>query len=149
MENNTQEKASTIEEQIVDQMSKKVVHLKKNDAEEIKTVPFGFSLSTLLFGHWVPFFRKDWKYAAVIFATVMLELIFVNADVINHLAYIENKSYIITKLIGRLILPAFAIGSIVFAFIYNKLYIKELLQNGYTPLSEADKAILQKLKIKL
>lgn len=34
------------------------------------------------------------------------------------------------------------ISSIIFSFIYNKLYINDLLSNGFVPVTEADRAIL-------
>lgn len=33
---------------------------------------------------------------------------------------------------------SFGIASIIFAFFYNKFYIKDLLNKGYTPASEVD-----------
>lgn len=36
----------------------------------------------------------------------------------------------------------FCISNIVFCFIYNKIYINSLLEKGYAPASEADRAIL-------
>ncbi|HGM1082511.1 TPA: hypothetical protein ACKOLN_002482 [Clostridioides difficile] len=36
----------------------------------------------------------------------------------------------------------FGLSSIVFCFIYNKLYINDLLSKGYTPASDADADIL-------
>ena len=36
----------------------------------------------------------------------------------------------------------FGFSSLVFCFIYNKLYINDLLKQGFTPVSETDRAIL-------
>lgn len=37
----------------------------------------------------------------------------------------------------------FGASWLVFPFFYNKLYIKDLLEKGYTPVNESDKTILQ------
>jgi hypothetical protein len=34
------------------------------------------------------------------------------------------------------------LSSFVFCFMYNKLYINDLLKQGYTPISDSDKSIL-------
>ena len=52
-------------------------------------------------------------------------------------------------LIIEAVLGTFTLGigsfitGIVFSFIYNKLYIKELIEKGYQPATEADSAILR------
>ena len=40
----------------------------------------------------------------------------------------------------------FGLGLIVFPFIYNKLYIKSLLEKGYAPATEEDRTILEDKK---
>lgn len=37
---------------------------------------------------------------------------------------------------------SFGIASIIFAFFYNKFYIKDLLNKGYTPASEVDRNLV-------
>lgn len=41
----------------------------------------------------------------------------------------------------------FGISWIVFPFIYNKIYIKKLLEDGYAPYSDADREELEKREI--
>jgi hypothetical protein len=36
----------------------------------------------------------------------------------------------------------FNFSSLIFCFIYNKLYINDLLTKGFTPITDADKAVL-------
>ena len=85
-----------------------------NDANIAKEVKVGFSWTTFFFGLFVPLIRGDLKWAAIMFA--------------------------IEAIVGAFTL-GFGAGiiGIVFAFIYNKIYIKELLEKGYRPASEEDR----------
>ncbi|MGL5189100.1 MAG: HrgC protein [Cetobacterium sp.] len=51
----------------------------------------------------------------------------------------DFKYFLIQLLLAPLTL---GFSSLVFMFIYNKLYIKDLLANGYEPYGESDKDIL-------
>lgn len=96
----------------------------KNDVGLIKEVKIGFSWTTLFFGFFPALFRGDLKWAAIMF---------VSAIAVS----------LITIGFGGWII------SIVFAFIYNKIYIKELIEKGYLPASEESKAKLQSAGINL
>ncbi len=76
-----------------------------------KQVKVGFSWTTFFFGFFVPLFRGDLKWAAIMFVTTALIGVF-------------------TMGFGSLII------GIVFSFIYNKLYIKDLIEKGWTPANE-------------
>nr|WP_157336552.1 DUF2628 domain-containing protein [Paenibacillus lutrae] len=84
----------------------------------MKEVKVGFSWTTFFFGFFPALFRGDLKWAAIMFLI-------------------------------SLILGAFTIGfgaavsGIVFSFVYNKIYIKELIEKGYRPANEEARAILE------
>lgn len=85
-----------------------------NKHRDITKTKTGFSWTTLLFGCFVPVFRKDWKYFGIMLLFSIL---------------------------------TFGLSHIVFGFIYNKLYIKGLLRNGYVPSKKAyiDELIKRKI----
>lgn len=85
----------------------------KNEAGLVKECKLGFSWTTFFFGFIVPLIRGDIKWALIL--------------------------CILSVVIG---VPTMGIGAsivgIVFSFKYNKLYVKELLQKGFKPATEAD-----------
>lgn len=89
----------------------------KHESGLIKEVKIGFSWTTLFFGLFVPLIRGDLKWALIMFGIALLAGI-----------------------------PTYGIGSfisnLVFAFIYNKLYVRDLLEKGYRPQNEEDVAII-------
>ncbi|EJO5349269.1 DUF2628 domain-containing protein [Clostridium botulinum] len=91
--------------------------LMKHDSGVSKEVKCGFSWTTFFFGFIVPLVRGDVKWALIMFA--------------------------ISIAVG---LPTLGIGGmvsgIIFSFVYNKLYIKELLVKGYKPSNEEAKKVL-------
>lgn len=78
-----------------------------NQNNMMKECPTGYSWTTFFFGVFVPLMRGDIKWAAILFALCALIAI-------------------ITAGIGAFFITP------IFAFFYNKLYIKELLEKGYT-----------------
>ncbi|HLR35876.1 MAG TPA: hypothetical protein VK071_11200 [Tissierellales bacterium] len=85
----------------------------KHESGMVKEVKIGFSWTTFFFGLFVPLIRGDLKWALIMLGIAFLAGV-----------------------------PTMGIGSIVsniiFAFIYNKLYIRELLEKGYRPQNEED-----------
>jgi len=77
----------------------------------IKQIKVGFSWTTFFFGFFVPLFRGDLKWAAIFFVSAVSLSVF-------------------TAGIGGFVL------SIVFAFIYNKLYIRDMLSAGWVASNE-------------
>lgn len=75
----------------------------KNNVGLLKTVPTGFSWTTLFFGGFVPLIRGDLKWFAI-----MLFLAFFS----------------------------FGISWLIFPFVYNKVFIKGLLEKGFTTADE-------------
>lgn len=87
-----------------------------------KEVKVGFSWTTFFFGFFPALFRGDLKWAAIMF--------------------------IISLLIGGFTAGIGALVSgIVFSFIYNKIYIKELIEKGYQPADEQARAALESNQI--
>lgn len=89
----------------------------KNDAGLTKEVKVGFSWTTLLFGFFPALIRGDLKWAVIMF--------------------------IIAVVAGSFTFGFGAIVSdIIFAFVYNKIYIKELIEKGYKPANKEAGRIL-------
>src|SRR5690625_4376048 len=90
----------------------------ENEMGLIKEVKIGFSWTTLLFGFFLALFRGDLKWAAIMFITGVV--------------------------VGALTLGFGAcILWLVFAFIYNKIYITDMIEKGYKPASEESKMKLE------
>jgi len=90
----------------------------------IKSAPVGFSWTTLFFGFFPALFRGDFKWAAIIF--------------------------FVTAVAGVLTIGWGAwIAWIVFAVIYNKMYIKELLNKGYVVDKVESRFTLEQLQAQL
>ncbi|WP_345242127.1 DUF2628 domain-containing protein [Pontibacillus salipaludis] len=94
----------------------------KNDAGLSKEVKIGFSWTTFFFGFIPALIRGDLKWASIMFITGVLAAIF-----------------------------TFGFGAwipgIIFSFVYNKIYIKDLLEKGYRPSNEEAESKLQQAGI--
>jgi hypothetical protein len=96
-----------------------VMHVRLvNASGGVKEAKVGFSWTTFFFGFFPALFRGDLKWAVIMFITAVLIGIFT----LGFGAWIPG---------------------IIFSFIYNKMYIKELLEKGYRPADEHSKAVLQ------
>ena len=84
----------------------------------IKQSKVGFSWTVLLFAFFPPLFRGDIKWAAIIFVSAML----VGLASGGLLAWLP---------------------SVVVAFIYNKLYIQDLIRDGFQPADDTSRDILR------
>ncbi len=84
----------------------------------VKQVKVGYSWTTLFFGFLPALFRGDFKWFAII---ALLEIF--------------CGSFTLGIGVGLI--------TIIFSFIYNGLYIKDLLRQGYKPASSADADILR------
>ena len=82
----------------------------------VKEVKKGFSWTFFFFGLFVPLIRGDLKWAAIMF--------------------------VLQAIAGAL---TFGIGSFVvsqiFAFVYNKIYIRGLMEKGYRPIEEFEEVV--------
>ena len=94
-----------------------IVNLKNPATNQFKQCKVGFSWTTFFFGFWVPLFRGDWKWLIVM---LLLDLIGI-------------FSFGIVS----------GIANLVFAFIYNKLYVQDLVVNGFKPTDDASTNILK------
>lgn len=94
------------------------MHIRLTKNALIKEVKVGFSWTTFFFGFFPALFRGDIKWASIMF-------------------------------IGSLILGSFTYGIgtwilwIVFSFMYNKLYIRELIEKGWVPADEVSAEIIK------
>lgn len=98
-----------------------IVNLKNPATNQFKQVKAGFSWTMFFFGFWVPLFRGDWKWLII-----MLLL-----DIIGLFTF-----GIVT-----------GVANIVMSFLYNKLYIQDLISSGYKPTDKASVNILQQKNI--
>lgn len=84
------------------------ISLKKEDS--IKNVSVGFSWFFLIFGIFYPLVKVDIKYTLIV---------------------------LVSLIASAMIFPPLSIVLYIgFAFIYNKLYVKDLLKKGYLPLNK-------------
>ena len=90
-----------------------------NNEGVIKEVKLGFSWTTLFFGIFPALLRKDFKWAMIMLGISITINLFLFG-------------------LGALI------TGVLFAFIYNKIYIKDLLTNGYRPVYAAGRELLIK-----
>ncbi|WP_174734286.1 DUF2628 domain-containing protein [Mesobacillus harenae] len=88
-----------------------------NEAGVVKDVKIGFSWTTFFFGFFPALFRGDLKWAAIMFITAAAVGVFT----LGFGAWIPG---------------------IIFSFIYNKLYIKDLLEKGYRPVDDSTQSVL-------
>ncbi|MBR5914736.1 MAG: hypothetical protein IKZ58_10315 [Selenomonadaceae bacterium] len=88
-----------------------MITLKHQDSNVVKKCPTGFSWTTFFFGLFVPLIRGDFKWAAIVFV-------------------IFTVISVVTAGIGSLGV------NIIFAFLYNKIYIRELMNKGFVPADE-------------
>jgi len=98
----------------------------KNDKNDTKSPPLGFSWTILFFGFWVPVVRSDWINFSWIF-------------IVNIFAVALSK---IPNIFG-LILPFVVMLPV--ALTYNKIYIRKLLKNGYYPANRHSEKVLESL----
>lgn len=99
----------------------------KNKEDRVKVCKAGFSFTTLFFGPFVPLYRADFLWTGIMFIFHMV------------LNYIVSKFPIITSartLYG--FLGVTFISNIIFAFIYNRIYLKNALLDGFVGYDKED-----------
>ena len=104
-----------------------MITLKHATSGILKECPTGFSFTTFFFGFFVPLFRKDFKWAAIMLVAGIAYGIF-----------LEEMNITAASGIGL---------SFCFGFYYNEQYIKDMLEKGYLPADEASHAWLVGKKI--
>lgn len=97
------------------------VNLLNQQTGQTKKAKVGFSWTTFFFGFFPAVFREDWKWAAIIF---MIEVV-VSLPTLGF---------------------GFSVIGIIFSFFYNRLYINDLLKNGYEPADDYSKNCLRSKK---
>lgn len=93
------------------------VNLENPTTNQFKQAKVGFSWTTFFFGFWPALFRGDWKWFGIQLA-------------------IEIFLGCFTYGMGT------GVVGIVFALFYNKLYINDLLAQGFVPSDESSKKAL-------
>ncbi|MCM3568996.1 DUF2628 domain-containing protein [Neobacillus mesonae] len=94
----------------------------KNSGGLTKEVKVGFSWTTFFFGFLPALFRGDLKWAVIML--------------------------VIEGVLGSFTLGIGAwISGVVFSFVYNKIYIKELIEKGYFPANEESRMLLENNQI--
>lgn len=104
------------------------VALKNPGGTKIISAPLGFSWTTLFFGGIVFLFRKDWKMF-FIWCIIQCAMYFSTYGDPEFDAIDDAWAAFIVNL--------------VFAFIYNKMYIKALIAKGWKPVSKSDRFTLR------
>ncbi|WP_125762260.1 DUF2628 domain-containing protein [Companilactobacillus hulinensis] len=84
---------------------------------EVKNVKVGFSWTEFFWGFWPAAFRGDWKWFFII----------ILADIVLGVFTWGGGSLLI---------------NFIFAFFYNKLYVKDLLNKGFEPSDNGDYNVL-------
>lgn len=93
------------------------VTLKNRSNNGFKDVKVGFSWTTFFFGFFPALFRGDWKWALIIILTGVVAGSF-------------------TMGFGALIFD------LIWGFMYNKMYVKDLINKGYEPSNDGAYQIL-------
>ncbi len=88
----------------------------KHESGLVKEVKKGFSWTLFFFGLFVPLIRGDLKW------TIIMLLL-------------QGLAGALTLGIGAFVV------SLIFAFVYNKIYIRGLLEKGYRPTEEFEEAV--------
>lgn len=92
--------------------------LTNDSTRQVKDVKIGWSWTTFFFGFFPALFRGDWKWGLII-------------------ALIQIITGTFTWGISV------SIVSIIFAIIYNKIYINDLLKQGYRPTDQTSADLLR------
>ena len=105
----------------------------KNNENRIKKSKLGFSFTTLFFGQFVPLLRADFLWTLIMLCTYFV------------VGYIQDKFNLILLNRSFTLLWIWFVINLLFAFIYNRKYVKTLLLNGFRGYDEENE---EKLKSK-
>ena len=83
-----------------------------------KEVKFGFSMAAFLLGFIYPLIKGDYITAGIVFVVIGTA--------------------------GMMFFPLVFVLSMVFGFIYNKMYVRRLIKQGWHPFTEEDAQVLKK-----
>lgn len=93
----------------------------QNQGGQLRTAKIGFSWTVFFFGFFVPFCRGDAKWGAIMLAAF---------------AVCASSFFVLPPLCG--------LANIVFSFIYNGIYIRGLLSQGFYPSDDVSRDALVK-----
>ena len=116
-------------------MAQKFTVVKGN---EYKNAYVGFSWLTFFFSWWVPLFRKDWKWFAIMLLipnVISFLLIFVLGFVMAAVGVSDSAIDTVVAWVSWLMvtLPS----QIYFGYVYNKKYTEKLMREGFKPVDGA------------
>ncbi len=111
------------------------IKLLNPQTQEQKEVPVGFSWTYFFFGFMVPLLRGDWKWAIISF--IPWAIFFASG-------FLQNIPLLLSIVIGILDF-GYLLAWIIFAFFYNKLYVKSLIEEGFQALDAEGKQYLNQL----
>lgn len=93
------------------------VTLQNRSTNQYRNVKVGFSWTTFFFGFFPALFRGDWKWAAI--------------------------GFLISLVVGSITMGfGVIVFDIIWAWVYNKLYTKDLISSGYEPSNQGANQIL-------
>lgn len=93
-------------------------NLQNETTKAYLTVKVGFSWTEMIFGFWTPVFRSDFKWAAIL---VLAEILFGSFTW-------GGGAFLVT---------------LIFAFFYNRVYVKDMVAQGYRPADKASADVLR------
>lgn len=93
-------------------------NLQNETTKAYLTVKVGFSWTEMIFGFWTPVFRSDFKWAAIL---VLAEILFGSFTW-------GGGAFLVT---------------LVFAFFYNRVYVKDMVAQGYRPADKVSADVLR------
>ena len=83
-----------------------------------KEIKFGFSWGAFFFGFIYPLIKGDYMVAGI--------------------------SFVVISIASMIFFPLIFVLSMVFGFLYNKMYVKKLIKQGWHPFTEEDAQVLKK-----
>ena len=83
-----------------------------------KEVKFGFSWGAFFLGFIYPLIKEDYMVAGI--------------------------SFVVISIASMIFFPLIFVLSMVFGFLYNKMYVKKLIKQGWHPFTEEDAQVLKK-----
>ena len=98
------------------------VNLQHKLTKEVRQAKVGYSWTTLFFCFFPALFRGDWKWALIIGLSAMC------TNALTMAFTVVGLGFLVT---------------LVFSFIYNKIYINDLLKNDFRPTDQNSMNILK------
>lgn len=108
----------------------------KNDRGIVKRAPIGYSWTTLFFGWFVPIIRMDVKNFLIMFVIWVMTCVFI---------FLEEQ-YPGDGFFATSSLLLMAVSFLIIPFIYNRMYLHDLLSNGYEIVGKRSRYTIRELE---